>query len=279
MTNGLQALAVLGVCFALCWLGKRVYALFHPGTPIERELTARDNLAFAIPLGGYYLAILIVLGGPVSGASHGSLARDLVAVLGWGIVAVALLNLASLVTQRVLFRRLDMWREIVEGNNVAAGIVMAGSHVANALLVLGALGDEGGLAPAAVFWLYAQVLLIVATRAFMAVVGYDLAGTMTKQNVAAGFTLFGLLVALGNVLRMSITGPFEGWASGFATSTGYALVGLILLFVIRWLTDLLLFPGVTIRHEVMEQEVPNVGVGYIEAVFYIGASLLIGWSL
>jgi hypothetical protein len=56
-------------------------------------------------------------------------------------------------------------------------------------------------------------------------------------------------------------------------------VGVVLLFVVRWLTDVLLLPGVTIRHEVLEQEVPNVGVGYIEAVFYVGASLLIGWSL
>jgi hypothetical protein len=25
--------------------------------------------------------------------------------------------------------------------------------------------------------------------------------------------------------------------------------------------------------------VPNVGVGYLEAIFYVGASLLVGWSL
>ena len=32
-------------------------------------------------------------------------------------------------------------------------------------------------------------------------------------------------------------------------------------------TDWLLLPGVTIRQEVLEQEVPNVGVGYLEALF------------
>jgi hypothetical protein len=29
----------------------------------------------------------------------------------------------------------------------------------------------------------------------------------------------------------------------------------------------------------MEQEVPNVGVGLLEAVFYLGASFLIAWTL
>ena len=50
-------------------------------------------------------------------------------------------------------------------------------------------------------------------------------------------------------------------------------------FAARWLTDWLLLPGVTIRHEVVEQEVPNVGVGYLEALFYLGTSFLIAWTL
>jgi hypothetical protein len=84
---------------------------------------------------------------------------------------------------------------------------------------------------------------------------------------------------MGNILRMAISGSFEGWGNGFAAATGYALAGLAILFVARWLTDWLLLPGVTIRHEVLEQEVPNVGVGYLEALFYLGLSILIGWTL
>jgi hypothetical protein len=36
---------------------------------------------------------------------------------------------------------------------------------------------------------------------------------------------------------------------------------------------------VTIRQEVHEQAVPNAGVGYLEAVFYLGTSFLISWTL
>jgi hypothetical protein len=52
-----------------------------------------------------------------------------------------------------------------------------------------------------------------------------------------------------------------------------------LLFAARWLTDWLLLPSVTIRQEVVEHEVPNVGVGLLEAVFYLGTSFLIAWTL
>jgi uncharacterized membrane protein YjfL (UPF0719 family) len=279
MTNGLTAATYLLLTFVLCWVGKLAYGWFHPRIRVDREITARDNAAFAVPLGAYYLGILIVMGAPLSGQPRGSLLQDAGAVAAWGILAIVLLNLASLANRRFIFRDLDLAHEILERRNVAAGIVIGGSHVANALLILGALADEGGLRPAAVFWLYGQVLLTVAALVFLRLVGYDLPAEIRRGNHAVALTLAGALVAIGNILRMSITGPFEGWTTSLAASTGYALAGLALLFVVRQLTDWLLLPGVTIRQEVVEQEVPNVGVGYLEGLFYLGASLLIGWSL
>lgn len=197
----------------------------------------------------------------------------------WGGLAVALLNLASVANRRLLVRGLDVGREILDRENVAAGIVVAGSHVANALLILGALSDEGGLLPAAVFWLYAQVLLELAAIVFFRAVRYDAAAMIRNDNRAVAFMLAGALVGMGNILRMSVSGPFEGWTPGVAAATGYAVVGLVLLFGVQWFTDWLLLRGVTIRQEVLEHHVPNVGGGYLEALFYVGASLLIGWSL
>ncbi len=279
MTSGVQVVVFFLLAFALCWVGKLAYGLFHPRARVDKEVTARDNVAFAVPLGAYYLGILIVMGGPLSGPSRGDLLRDGLSVVAWGLLAVLLLNLASLAKHRILFRGLDLFAEILERNNLAAGIVVAGFHIASALLVLGALGGEGGLLPAAVFWLYAQILLTLAAAIFMRLVHEDLPGEIRKGNRAVALSLAGVLVAMGNVLRLAVAGNFEGWASGFAAATGYALAGLVLLFAARWLTDWLLLPGVTIRHEVVGREIPNVGVGYLEALFYLGTSFLIAWTL
>jgi uncharacterized membrane protein YjfL (UPF0719 family) len=278
-TYGLAAATYLLLSFVLCWVGKLVYGLFHPRVRVDREITARDNFAFAVPLGAYYLGILIVMGAPLSGQAKGSLLHDALSVVAWGLLAVVLLNLASRINRRFIFGDMDLGTEIVERNNVAAGIVVGGSHVANALIVLGALADEGGLVAAAVFWLYGQALLTVAAVLFLRLVHYDVVTEVRRGNAAIALTLAGALIAMGNVLRLSITGPFEGWTASLSAATGYALVGLALLFIVRQLTDWLLLPGVTIRQEVLEQEVPNVGVGYLEGLFYLGASLLIGWSL
>ena len=279
MTSGVQVVVHFLLAFALCWVGKIAYGLFHPRTRVDVEMTAKDNLAFAIPLGAYYLGILIVMGAPLSGQYRGGMLRDALSVVAWGLLAVVLLNLASLAKRRILFRGVDLLGEILERGNVAAGIVVAGFHIASALLVLGALAEEGGPLPAAVFWLYAQILLTLAAAVFLRVAHEDLRAEICRGNRAVALSLAGVLVAMGNVLRLAISGAFEGWGSGFAAATGYAMAGLALLFGARWLMDWLLLPGVTIRQEVVGQEVPNVGVGYLEAVFYLGTSFLVAWAL
>jgi uncharacterized membrane protein YjfL (UPF0719 family) len=279
MSSGIHVLITLLLALALCWAGKWAYGVFHPEARVDAEVTAKDNLAFALPLGSYYLGILIVIGGPLSGGAQRGLLSDSLAVIGWGLLAILLLNLASLVKHHLLFRRIDLQAEIADRRNVAAGIVSSGLHLANALLILGALTGEGGLLPAAVFWVYGQVLLALATLVFLHLTHDRLGQEILRGNRAAGLSVAGLLVAMGNVLRLAIGGSFEGWAAGFAAATGYTLSGLALLFAVRWLVDWLLLPGVTIRQEIFEAEVPNTGVGYLEAVFYLGASLLIGWTL
>jgi len=279
MTSGIQVVVYFLLAFALCWGGKLAYSLFHRRIRVDLEMTAKDNLAFAVPLGAYYLGILIVMGAPLSGQYRGSMARDALSVVLWGLLAVVLLNLASVAKRRILFHGVDLMAEILERQNVAAGIVMAGLHLASALLVLGALGDEGGLLPAAVFWLYAQLLLTLAAAVFLRVVHEDLTPEIRRGNCAVALSLAGVLVAMGNVLRLAISGPFEGWGRGFTAATSYAVAGPALLFAARYLTGWLLLPGVTIRQEVVGQEVPNVGVGYLEAAFYLGTSFLIAWAL
>ena len=279
MPSGVQVVVLLFLAFALCWIGKHAYRLFHPGLRLDAELTAKDNLAFAVPLGAYYLSILLVMGAPLSGPSRGDLVRDGVAVVGWGLLAVGLLNLASLVKRRVLFAGLHLGQEILTRRNLAAGTVLAGLHVAGAMVVLGALSGEGGLLPALVFWLYAQVLLTLAGGVFLRLAHEDIRVEVLRENQAVALSLAGILVAMGNILRSAIGGSFDGWGAGLSAATGYALAGLALLFLARWLLDWLLLPGVTIRQEVVEQAVPNVGVGYMEALFYVGTSFLITWVL
>jgi hypothetical protein len=70
VTNRLLAPVYVALCLALCWIGKLAYARFHPREAVDKEMTAKDNLAFALTMGAYYLGIIISLGGPLGSPSR-----------------------------------------------------------------------------------------------------------------------------------------------------------------------------------------------------------------
>jgi putative membrane protein len=90
----------------------------------ERELIREGNTAAALVLAGVVLALAIPLAALL--ATSGALLDIIV----WGIVALAL-QLLTFGAISVLFGDLH---QMIEANNTAAGLVVAGSHIAVALL-------------------------------------------------------------------------------------------------------------------------------------------------
>ena len=275
----ITTVAYLVLAFGLCWAGKAAFGVLHPGARLDRELLARDNVAFAVPLGAYYLGILLAMGGPLSGGAYGGLVHDLGTAALFGLLAVVLLNLALGADRFLEHRGLDLAAEIFERENLAAGILVGGTTLASALIVMGAFTGEGGVLPAAVFWLYGEALMTLAALALPRIMSLDLADEMRRGNVAVALAFAGTLIAMGNIIRLGIMGTFYGWGAGLYAATLYAAGGLLLLLLVRRLTDWLLMPGVTLRHELLEQKAPNAGVGFLVGALSLGASFLVGWVL
>jgi uncharacterized membrane protein YjfL (UPF0719 family) len=279
MTEGLTAAINLLLALGLCWLGSRLYGLLCGHRELDRELTLRDNAAFAVPFGGFLLGIMLLLASPWTSAAALPTGQAYGFRVLWGALGIGLLAAGSWLHERFLFQAFDPWTHVFKDRKLSAGIVLAGSHVAAALITRGALADQGGPLAALVFWLYAEVLLLAAMRVFLQFSHYHLASEFKRDNRAAALAVAGAMIALGNLLGYSITGAFLGWSEAFAATTTYALAALVFLYLIHRLTDWLFFPHVTLHQEIITQDTPNTGVGYLVAVFYIGLSCLIGWSL
>jgi len=105
-----------------------------------------------------------------------------------------------------------------------------------------------------------------------------------EHNVGAGSLEAGCHIGNGLILSSALGGEggnlFVGlgcWLLGLGVLVlGF---GLILLTAIRWLGDLILVPGVKISDEIAKQEIPNLGVGFIEAFIYIVSSALVAWAV
>ena len=268
----------LAVVLGLLAVGKWAYDALHRRFTLRVELLEKDNLALAVTVAGYYLGLVIVLGGVVSGPASISLLDDVVGLVIYGGLAIVLLNLSAWVNDRLVFSKFDNEREIVEDRNVGVGILEGASYVAVGLITAGALSGEGGMAPGLVFWVTGLAALVVAGVLYDRITPYDLHDRIEGNNVAVAVAFAGVLVGFGNVIRLAGEGDFVSWNESMAEFGYYLVVGLVLLPLVRLFADKVLLPGARLTDELV-QEQPNLGAGVIEGVTYLAASILIGLTL
>ena len=268
----------LAVILVLLAVGKWVYDALHRRFVLRVELLEKDNLALAVTVAGYYLGLVVVLGGVVSGPASVSLLDDVIGLVIFGGLAIVLLNLSAWVNDRLVFRRFDNEREIVEDGNVGVGILEGGNYVAVGLITAGAMSGEGGLASGLVFWVTGLAALVVAGVLYDRITSYDLHDQIEAGNVAVAVAFAGVLVGFGNVIRLAGEGDFVSWNESLTEFGYYLAVGLVLLPLVRLFADKVLLPGARLADELVKER-PNLGAGVIEGVTYLAASMLIGLTL
>ena len=268
----------LAVILVLLAVGKWVYDALHRRFVLRVELLEKDNLALAVTVAGYYLGLVIVLGGVVSGPASVSLLDDVIGLVIFGALAIVLLNLSAWVNDRLVFSRFDNEREIVEDGNVGVGILEGANYVAVGLITAGALSGEGGMASALVFWVTGLAALVVAGVLYDRITSYDLHDQIEGGNVAVAVAFAGVLVGFGNVIRLAGEGDFVSWNESLTEFGYYLVVGLVLLPLVRLFADKVLLPGARLADELVKER-PNLGAGVIEGVTYLAASMLIGLTL
>jgi len=261
--------------FALLWLARLAYARLYRRVDLGHELFTRNNPALAVALAGYLLGVVIGLGGALWGPSAGWQA-DLAAIALTGLKGIALMLAASWVCEKALLPRFDNTAEVVRDQNLGAAFVEAGLHVANGLIVLAILQGQGPWWIGVVFWALAQGVLLLAGLLYEWVTPHDVHRELERDNAAVGLAFGGALVGMGNILSLAAGGDFEGWAQSLVLFAEDALFGLLMLLLLKKLSDLVLAGGVKLGSEQVEAA-PNVGAGLLEAFGYIGGSMLIVW--
>ena len=274
----LTGFVYLAVVLVLLVIGKWVFDALHRRFVLKTELIERDNLAVGAAVAGYYLGVVIVLGGVVSGPASFSLVDDVIGLTLFGLLGIALLNLSAWINDKIVFRQFDNEREIVEDRNVGVGVIEGGNYVAVGLITAGAMSGEGGVASGLAFWIGGLVALVVAGLLYDRITSYDLHEQIERGNVAVAIAFAGVLVGFGNIIRLAGEGDFVSWNASLTEFGYYTAVGLVLLPLVRLFADKVLLPGASLSDELL-QETPNVGAGVIEATTYIAASMLIGLTL
>lgn len=272
----ITGLVFLCASLAVFVIGRIVFFWRYKSIDVAKELVINDNPAFGIMVAGYYAALAIIVGGVILGPSNG-LTDDLIDIFLYGLLGIILLPISTYISDKIIFREFDNLKEILTDRNMGMGFAEAGIYIAGALVLFGALSGEGGnIYTALVFWLGGQAALILITLVYDKFTPYSLHKKLEQDNTAVGIAYAGFLVALGNLLRVSLQGDFKGWLYHIELFSAYFLLIVILMPLVSFIADKLLLPGQKMADEISIQN--NVAAGIIAACSYIIVSLFIGWS-
>ncbi|MCY3869064.1 MAG: DUF350 domain-containing protein [Gemmatimonadetes bacterium] len=265
--------------FVLFWIGKLVKDLTTTSYSVREELVEKDNAALGVAMAGYYFGLFMAIGGTLSGPSQG-LENDLIDIGIYGVLAIILLNLSRLVNDGVILHGFKIRDELIDDQNAGTGAVIAASYIATGLVIFGAVsGEIGGIVTTVIFWALGQVALVLAGLVYEWITPYSIHDEIEKDNVAAGVAFAGALVGIGVIVFHASAGDFISWTVNLQDFAIEVVAGLILLPIVRFISDVILLPGQKLTDEIANQEHPNLGAGFIEATSYVGASFLIVWSL
>lgn len=279
LDNLVSAAIFIIVFFIFFFIGKVINDLLHREYKLNFELVEKDNAALALAVVGYYFGLVLAIGGTIAGPSAG-LVEDLYDLVIYGILSIILLNISWFLCDKLILYKFRVSEELIRDHNQGTGVVSAGISVASGFIIYGAVsGEGGGIWTVLVFWALGQVLLILAGLVYELITPYNIHEEIEKDNVAAGVSFAGALVSIGVIIGLAGEGDFTAWSIDLPVYIGFAVLGLVLLPIIRLLTDKVLLPTVKLSDEISAQEKPNVGAAYIEAFSYIAAAFIISWCV
>ena len=269
--------------FIIFIIGKFAYKQLHPNIDIQQELVDKDNFAFILSYVGFFAALTIAIGGTIVGESYNFI-TDIQHIFIYGIGATFLLLLAAWVSNKVILHKFDLKKEIIVDKNEGSGIIEAAIFIANGLILYGSLVGESetlmqGITTFVVYWFIGNIVLIIASKIFISWMSYDIHEAVEKDNVAAGVSFSGAIIAIGIITMNAIIDPFVDWTSTLVNISIQTVLGCILLPIMRVFADKILLPGQKLTDEIVNQEKPNIGAGLIEAFAYIASAILITWSI
>ncbi|NRA64928.1 MAG: DUF350 domain-containing protein [Pseudobacteriovorax sp.] len=269
-------LAVIFVSIALVlFIGQKVHYWHRRAINIPHELTENDNPAVGLAVIGYLFGLLLSIAGLVQGPSNGYL-EDAIDIFLYGLLAIVLINIATIITDKLLLYKFQLDKELVTDRNIGTGAVQFGVYIASGLVLKGALNGEGGIDTAIAFWFAGQAALIVLFKIYNILTPFDIHEHLEKDNAGVGICLAGILIATGNIVRLGIMGDFEGWATNFSRFALYTGICALLLPMTRVLIDRVFIPGGKLTYEIVHQKDSNLALALFEATSYVGVSMLLG---
>lgn len=250
---------------------------------IDEELVDRDNPAAGVAFAGYIAGVAIAISGAVYPANEVALLSAVLTVIVFGAIAALLMRLSLWINDHAILYRFSIAKELVKDRNAGTGFVVAGSSIATGFMLRGVLSGFSAsvwmaLRDIAIYFVVGQAVLVAGGWVYTRFAGYDVQKEIgDHDNVAAGISFGGYLVALGYITSTALEGASSQWASEIVTSLVLAVFGTIFLVLVRVLVDVLLLPKSPLAKEVAVDR--NSAAGAVAAAAFVLVAVLFSASV
>ena len=260
----------------------------------DEEVVQKQNLAEALRLAGYLFGVVLVFVGAVYQPTHLALldpglgfdaqfGLDVLRVFLYSLAGIVALNIVRLVMDRLVLFKFEVEKEIIQDQNAGTGVAEFGINVATGLMIAGAISGTGGggevfeALSSLVFFVLGLIVLVLFALFYEISTSFDIHDEIEKNNTAVGVAFGGNLIAIGLVMLKALSGDFVSWAQSITEFVIFAVIGFVLLYVLRLIVDLLVLPRVKVAQEVSAQG--NTGVAFIESAVVISSSLILFFAI
>ena len=261
---------------------------------LDEEVVQKKNLSEALRIGGYFFGVVLVFVGAVYQPTYlaqvdiglgfnADFGFDVLRVFLYSLAGIVALNLVRIVMDRLVLYKFDVEKEVIQDQNVGTGAAEFGINVATGLVLAGVLSGSGGQSEISealislAFFVLGQIVLVLFALSYELTTSFDIHEEIEKDNAAVGVAFGGNLIAIGLVMLKALSGDFQGWLQGITEFVIFAIVGFVLLYVLRLLVDLLVLPRVRVSEEMSSNQ--NVGVAFVESAVVISSSLILFFAI
>ena len=289
-----RGLAYVALGVVVLYLAKWILDLATP-YHVSDQLSRKSNAALGLSISGYLLGVIVVFvavlytpfaSGDGDWRFTAEFGFDVIEVFLYSVGAIAVLNLTRYLIDHLVLYKFDVEKEIIENQNLAAGAVEFGVYLAVSLVVAASLagyGDPqlGAAVPStldeiirsAVFFVLGLGVLVLYALFYQVTTVYDIHDEIEKDNAAVGVTMAANLIAVALVAFKAVAGEFLGWSESLIGFVVFAVIGFLLLVIVRWIIDKAMFPKVKIADELSSAQ--NVGVAFIVGGVVVSTALIL----
>ena len=282
-----RGLVYVGLAIVVLAIARVVQGLVTPYS-ITEQLNQKSNVALALSVTGYYLGIIIVFVGalfePVGLIADGTLGfsaaywSEVLAVFLYSLGGIVVLNIARIVVDKLMLYQFSVTKEIVEDHNAGTGAVEFGVYIAVSLVIAGSIsGEGGGPLTSLVFLVLGLVVLILFTLFYELTTSFNIHEEIERDNIAVGVALGANTIAIGVIVLKAVFGDFVGWTEGLVAFVVFAVIGFVVLLVVRLIFDFVLHPRVNVSEQLAVDQ--NLGFAFLEGAVVIGVSLILFFAI